>query len=235
MPKVDWKSFGKKYTRPEKGLFPVGSRVYIGRQGKGKTLSMVHYVEELVAAYPDCRVFSNVKLYGIRYKFLNDDEDVAMALKYENGQKGVLVLLDEAHLFFNSKSGIPIEVLTAISQQRKDRRRIVFTSQIWNELDISIRKQVQEVIACRNFGRIQWNGMYDGESIVLDKSDYSYRMDKLRPGTEIFKHNDDLYKRYNTLQKIIRNDSYDASRQAAAPLVAVQAAQKTGLKSLRRK
>jgi hypothetical protein len=134
------------------------------------------------------------------------------------------VLLDDAHLFFNSKSGIPIEVLTAISQQRKDRRRIVFTSQIWNELDISIRKQVQEVVACKNYGRFQYNGIFDGESIVLDKSDYSYKMDKNY--SELFKHNDDLYKRYDTLQKIIRNDAYDRSSSAAAPLVAVQAQQK---------
>lgn len=224
--RIDWGSFRKKYTRPEKGLFPVGSRVYIGRQGRGKTLSMVYYVLQLQEAYPKSVVFSNVKLHGIKYKFLKDDDDVAMALKYENGQDGVLVLLDEAHLFFNSKSGIPVEVLTAISQQRKDRRRIVFTSQIWNELDISIRKQVQDVVACSNIGRFQWNKFYDGESITIDKSDYTYRMDKIRPGSEIFKHNDELYEKYNTLQKIIRNESYDRSSQAAAPLVAVQAAQK---------
>ena len=207
--KVDWKSFTKHYTRPEKGLFPVGSRVYIGRQGKGKTLSMVKYVHDLRDEYPKIKVFSNVLLYDLEYKFLSDDKDVNQALEYQNGKDGVLVLLDEAHLYFNKKTGIPIEVLTAISQQRKDRRRIVFSSQIWNELDISVRKQVQEVVICRNIGRFQFNKVMDGESIRLDKTDYSYEMDKIE--TQIYKHNDEFYNRYDTYQKIITNDDYDRS------------------------
>jgi len=207
---IDWKSFIKHYTRPEKGLFPVGSRVYIGRQGKGKTLSMVKYVYDLKQEYPSCAIFSNVKLNNINYVFLENDQRVSQALEFQNGKNGVLVVLDEAHLMFNSKTGIPIDVLTSISQQRKDRRRIVFSSQIWNELDISIRKQVQEVVSCRNIGRIQVNTVYDGESIRLDKSDYTYQMDKIR--TEVFKHNDVYYSRYDTYQKILRN--YEYNRQS---------------------
>ena len=203
---IDWKSFIKHYTRPKKGLFPVGSRVYIGRQGKGKTLSMVNYAYRIKEAYPKCAIFSNVILDGIKYTYLGNDDRVSQALEFQNGENGVLVLLDEAHLMFNAKTGIPIDVLTAISQQRKDRRRIVFSSQIWNEMDISIRKQVQEVVDCRKIGRIQWNRIYDGESIRLNKGDYTYEMDKLY--SEIFKHNDEYYKRYDTYQKILRNTEY---------------------------
>ena len=208
--KIDYKSFIKHYTRPERGLFPTGSRVFIGRQGKGKTLSMIKYAYDLKSDYPKCAIFSNVKLNDITYVFLENDERVSQALEFQNGKDGVLVILDEAHLMFNAKTGIPIDVLTSISQQRKDRRRIIFSSQIWNELDISIRKQVQEVVNCRNFGRIQVNTIFDGESIRLDKSDYTYQMDKIR--TEIFKHNDVYYSRYDTYQKILRN--YEYNRQS---------------------
>lgn len=204
--RIDWHSFRKHYTRPEKGLFPVGSRVYIGRQGKGKTLSMTAYVYELKKEFPKMQIFSNVLLFGIEYHHLKEHEDVELALSYQNGKDGVLVVLDEAHLYFNSKQGIPVDVLTAISQQRKDRRRIVFSSQIWNELDISIRKQVQDVVVCRNFGRFQYNQIMDGESIRLDKNDYSYEMDKRY--SEIYKHNDEYYSRYDTYQKIITNKDY---------------------------
>ncbi|RYF28949.1 MAG: hypothetical protein EOO17_03365 [Chloroflexi bacterium] len=204
--KIDYKSLTKKYTRPEKGLFPVGSRVYIGRQGKGKTLSMVKYIHDLKLTYPDMQIFSNVILYGLEYHHLNEPSDVELALAYQNGNKGVLVVLDEAHLYFNSKQGIPVDVLTAISQQRKDRRRIVFSSQIWNELDISIRKQVQDVVICKNIGRLQFNKIMDGESIRLDKSDYSYEMDKRY--SELYKHNDEYYSRYDTFQKIVTNKDY---------------------------
>lgn len=205
--RVDWKSLFKHYTRPKKGLFPVGSRVYIGRQGKGKTLSMVNYAYRIKQAYPNCAIFSNIILQDIKYVYLDNDERVSQALEFQNGENGVLVLLDEAHLMFNTKTGIPIDVLTAISQQRKDRRRIVFSSQIWNEMDMSIRKQVQEVVNCRKIGRFQFNTVYDGESIRLDKSDYTYVMDKLF--SEIFKHNDEYYSRYDTYQKILRNSEYN--------------------------
>jgi len=225
--RVDWKSFTKHYTRPEKGQFPVGSRVYIGRQGKGKTLSMVDYTYRLIEAYPKARVFSNVLLFGVEYRLIESDDDVALAIGYQNGANGVLVLLDEAHLMFNTKTGIPIDVLTAISQQRKDRRRIVFSSQIWNELDISVRKQVQEVVQCRNIGRFQWNRIFDGESIELDKSNYSYKMDKI--GSELYKHNDDFYARYDTYQKIIRNSEYNRATAPTAVAV-VQSEAKKGRK-----
>lgn len=221
--RIDWGSFKKEHTPEDKDLFPIGSRVYIGRQGKGKTLSMVDYAFRLKEGYPDAKIFSNVKLYGISYVLLEDDNDVAAALGYQNGQDGVLVLLDEAHLFFNVKSGIPLEVLTAISQQRKDRRRLVFTSQIWNELDISIRKQVEEVVNCNKIWKFQLNGIYWGDSVKIDKSDYSYTMDLKH--RELFKHNDEYYRRFNTLQKIVRNHEYDRTRtQSPAQPVQLNAA-----------
>lgn len=213
--RIDWASFKKKYIPPEPNQFPIGSRVYIGHQGEGKTLSMVDYTFRIKEAFSSCKIFTNVKLRNIPHYRLEDDEGVIRALNYQNGENGVLVLLDEAHLFFNKKGGIPLEVLTAISQQRKDRRRLIFTSQIWNELDISLRKQVEEVVACRKIGRFQLNTVYDGRTVRIDKSDYSYVMDKKY--RELFKHNQEFYDRFDTYQKIIRNDEYDRTRTAAAP------------------
>lgn len=222
--RIDWESIKKHYTPPEPDQFPIGSRVYIGRQGRGKTLSMVDYAFRVKEEWPDCAIFSNVMLYGIVYKLLEDDEDVARALDYKNGKDGVLVLLDEAHLFFHKSTGIPLEVLTAISQQRKDRRKMIFTSQIWNEMDMSIRKQVDEVVQCRKIGRFQYNTIYDGETVTLNKADYSYAMEKI--SSELFKHNDEKYGRFDTLQKVVRTEKY--SRPAAAPQVAVQRIDRKG-------
>ena len=96
--------------------------VFIGYQGQGKSLSMVDYAFRVKEAFPNCIVYSNIKLFGIDYNFIFSDEDVKEALSVQNGADGVLVLLDEAHLYFGKKTGIGLEVLTAISQQRKDRR-----------------------------------------------------------------------------------------------------------------
>lgn len=231
--KIYWKTFPQKWTKPKQNTFPTGSRVYKGFQGSGKTLSMVKYVHDILKQFPDCVIFSNIRLYGIEqlhyhqeydnendnyyyvrdhgnYQFIHDDELLKHALLFRNGDKGVLVLLDEAHLYFNKKNGISLDVLTAISQQRKDKKRLVFSSQIWEELDISLRKQVKEIVSCRCiYGCIQINTIYDGETLTYQyNSDGSsgYNAKKIR--TEIYKHSDQLYQSYNTYQKIITNQNY---------------------------
>lgn len=206
--KVDFKSFTKHFTRPPAHQFPVGSRVYKGVQGSGKSLSLCKYAFDIQRQFPDCVIFSNMKINGLKnFYFLETDSDIKYALEFQNGARGVLVLLDEAHLFFNKKSGIPLDVLTSISQQRKDRRRIVFTSQIWEELDISLRKQVKEIVSCRCFLRkFQINSVFDGETLRWDNFSSSYVADKKY--TYIFKHYDELYNSYDTRQKIFSNNNY---------------------------
>lgn len=206
--KIYWNTFPKKWTPPKRGQFPTGSRVYKGFQGSGKTLSMTKYALDVAKAFPNCQIYSNFIIKGIdNFNLIQNDDDLKEALSLRNGEMGVLVLLDEAHLYFGKKSGISLDVLTAISQQRKDRRRIVFSSQIWEELDISLRKQVKEIVNCRTFFKcIQVNTISDGESLSYDKLQGQYTAKKIR--TEIFKHNEQLYNSYDTLQKIITNDEY---------------------------
>lgn len=206
--KIYWKTFKEKYIRPKGVQFPVGSIVFKGFQGSGKTLSMVHYVIELQKQFPKCIIYSNVKIKGLKnFHVIKTDSDVTEAISVTNGANGVVLLLDEAHLFFNKKTGISLDVLTAISQQRKDRRRIVMSSQIWEELDISLRKQVKHIVSCQcRFGHIQVNSYSDGESLSYDKLQGMYVAKHLY--TEVFKHNQKLYESYDTLQKIIRNDQY---------------------------
>lgn len=216
--KIHWDTFPKKRTPEPRGAFPVGSRVYKGFQGSGKTLSMVKYALDLAKKYPNCYVFSNIKINGIKnYQYIENDNILKYALTVKRGAEGVLVLLDEAHLYFNKKNGISLDVLTCISQQRKDRRRLVFSSQIWEELDISLRKQVKEIVSCRRFGPIQINTISDGESLTYDKLQGAYVAKKIY--TEIFKHNNELYQAYDTYQKIITNQEYE--RQVSAPPINV--------------
>ena len=218
--RIDWKSFCKHRT-PEKGKqFPTGSAVYFGFQGQGKTLAMTDYAFRVKRDFPECVIFANYNLYGIEYNYCFSDEDVKNALTFQNGRKGVLILLDEAHLYFNKKTGIGLETLTAISQQRKDRRRIVFTSQIWEELDISLRKQVKEIYHCKKVLNLIIINVSDGETLAYDKLKCEYVANHIR--WEIFKMNDEYYKRYNTYQKIITNDEMVAplaSRSATATQV----------------
>ena len=216
--KIYWKTFLKKRTPDDKRAFPTGSIVFYGYQGNGKTLSMVDYAFRIKQDYPNCVIFSNIRMFGIDYHYLLSDEDVKDALSYQNGKDGVLVLLDEAHLYFGKKTGIGLETLTAISQQRKDRRRIVFSSQIWDELDISLRKQVKDIVKCKKILNFVLLNYMQGETLSYDKlkSEYVANHDHY----EIFKLNDEYYKRYNTYQKIITNEEMVApvgARTLSAP------------------
>lgn len=213
--RIDWQSFLKKRT-PEKGKqFPTGSAVFFGYQGQGKTLSLTDYAFRLKKEFPECKVFSNYYLYGIDYTYVYSDQDVKDALSFTNGSKGVLILLDEAHLYFGKKTGIGLETLTAISQQRKDRRRICFTSQIWEELDISLRKQVKDIYHCHKILNLIWINVTDGETLSYDKLKGEYVAKHKR--FEVFKLNDEYYKRYDTYQKIITNDEMVEPLAARSP------------------
>lgn len=205
--RIYWNTFIKHWTRPKRNQFPTGTRVYKGFQGSGKTLSMVKYALDITEAFPKCHLYSNIKIKNNKSQLIENTTHLKKALEDQNGDNGVLILLDEAHLFFNKKTGISLDVLTAISQQRKDRKRLVFSSQIWEELDISLRKQVKEVINCRCiFSKIQINTLQDGEKLTYDKLEGAYIAPKIR--TEIWKHNDELYNVYDTYQKITTNDDY---------------------------
>lgn len=207
--RIYWKTFVKKWVRPEPHQFPTGSRVYTGFQGSGKTLSMVKYAFDIQSEFPDCIIYSNIKIDGLQnYRYIENDGVLKEALESTNGRAGVLIMLDEAHLFFNKKDGISLDVLTAISQQRKDRKRLVFSSQIWNELDVSLRKQVKEIVSCRCFlSKFQVNVISDGETLSFNKLTSEYEAKKIR--TEIFKHYQELYDSYNTFQKIYTNLEYE--------------------------
>lgn len=207
--KIHWWTF--KEHAPEKITgFPTGTRVYKGFQGSGKTLSMVHYCLQVMKEFPDCLVFSNIKMNHERVIYFSTNDELEEILNLSPGDKGCLLLLDEAHLFFNKKRGISLDFLAAISQQRKNRFRIIMSSQIWEELDISLRKQVKEIVNCRSlFRTLIVNEVYDGETLTYDKKEGGYTATKR--ATEIFHMTKSETSVYDTYQRISRNDEYSPS------------------------
>lgn len=207
---IDFKSFLKKKTLSDKGCFPYGSRVYKAFIGGGKTLSMTHDIFKLKEKYPKMITFANYNIYGLKdFYLINSPQMMDYALSFNNGEYGVIVAIDEAHLFWLKKDGIPVEVLSAISYQRKDRKKILMTTQVWDELPVSTRKQVMEVVNCIRVFNMQINVIYNGSKLRYDKKESAYIAPKLY--TSIFKHNDELYKSFNTTQKAIKNDELVAN------------------------
>ena len=143
---------------------PDGIIVFCGPQGSGKTLSAVQYVQKLCAKYPKVMVVSNMSLrlpLGIAQFPWQGSEDFT---RYRNGYAGVIFLIEEIHLEFNSLESKKMDssIFTTVSQQRKQRIHIVGTSQVFNRIAKPFREQFKYVVACRKlFGVFQINTLID--------------------------------------------------------------------------
>ncbi len=73
--------------------------------------------------------------------------------RYSNGECGVIFFVDEIQLYMNSleSKNINIEVITQISQQRKQRKHIVATSQVFGRMAKPLREQFSSVMLCKNY------------------------------------------------------------------------------------
>lgn len=121
----------------------------------------------------------------------------------ENGEQGVVYLIDEIHLEFNSleSKNIPIEIMVEVSQQRKQRKHIIGTSQVYMRLAKPFREQIKNVVICRNFFKcIQWNKLIDGETSHEENGKLCFDTQKYI----FWLHFPKLYKSYDTYKKMKR-------------------------------
>lgn len=179
---------------------PEGLLVFSGVQGSGKTLSAVQYCLNILEQYPNCIFCSNVDIQGVETIPYDGIESLT---KLENGYAGVLYLIDEMHLEFNSleSKNISIEEMTEIAQQRKQRKHIVGTSQVFMRLAKAFREQVHDVVVCQcHFGLIQHNKWVDGTTATEEDGKLKGNV----KGNFWFFHNSKLYGCYDTYAKMHR-------------------------------
>ena len=162
--------FKRKFKREHPDYFvPDGLIVFTGSQGSGKTLSAVQYIINLCLSYPKAILCTNV---DIDYPLPNQIEIFDGVSKFKslnNGEYGVIYFIDEIQLLFNSleSKGLDVNLFETICQQRKQRKHIVGTSQIFGRLAKGFREQFKYVVSCRQlFGLIQWNRYALGDDCI---------------------------------------------------------------------
>lgn len=99
--------------------------------------------------YPKCKVISNCA-----YAYQDDElTHWQQLLTYKNGIQGVVVQMDELQNWFssNQSKNFPPEMLEVICQNRKNRRIILGTAQVFNRLGKPLREQTTEVRRCNTF------------------------------------------------------------------------------------
>lgn len=180
-------------------FYPAGIWVFCGKQGSGKTLSAVKCLKEICKQYPKAKVISNIDIKGL-------DRDVIPFERYEqlfesNGIEGIIYMLDEIHVLWNSleSKDIPITEMATFCQMRKDRRVIIGTSQVYGRIAKPIREQLQYVIDCSNFfNLIQCNTIIDPSECI--EKDGHICGEVL--GKRFWFHTPELYDSYDTLFKV---------------------------------
>lgn len=182
---------------------PDGIIVFTGFQGQGKTLSAVRYIDRLMRAYPKCMLCSNVIIHGYEDRFIFFD-GVKKFREVDNGEYGVIYFIDEIQLLFNSLESkqMDLNLFTTICQQRKKRKHIVGTSQVFNRISKGFREQFKYAVMCNKlFGVLQWNKAVRGEDCQIDENG---KVQTEGVHHSIFFHSPALYEMYDTYATIDR-------------------------------
>lgn len=189
----------------DKSEFPLkGIYMFSGRQGSGKTISMVEYAYRLKKKYPDLLIVSNFSCEFARR--MTSWEDF---YKIRNGKKGVLFLIDEIQNEYSSSDSrnFPPGLLRQITMQRKQSIAIFASSQVYTRVAKPLREQCFYVIECSCFlGRYVKLRCYDADvyNDILDTSDPEKRM-KMRPVWRYkYIQSNKLRRMYDT-DEVIRN------------------------------
>lgn len=184
------------FNRPADFFDPQGLIIFTGRQGRGKTVAMAEYLLYLQDSYPLCKCLTN---------FAYKHEDVELQhwrqlTDFKNGVKGVVVGIDEMQNWFssNQSKNFPPEMLAVITQNRKNRRIILGTSQNFYLLAKAIRSQATEVRECMTFFRC-FTMVFRKEAILDDKGDVK---EWKRRGFYYFVHTPRIRESYDTYRVI---------------------------------
>lgn len=194
-------AYWKMKNRNKLELTSTGINIFCGPQGSGKTLSMIHYFRDLIKDYPNAIVVTNINFnFEIPNKIIEysgfDD------FKIENGIFGVVYVLDEIHLILNSleSKGVPLSIIVELSQQRKQRKLILGTSQVYSRMAKPLREQIKNCIICKNFfNLLQFNYLIDAFN-TEEGSDGKLKYKKLK--CSFFFHRKGDYLAYDTYKKM---------------------------------
>lgn len=167
-----------------------------GEQGSGKTVFMTYYLLELQKKYPLLKVQTN-------YNYKHENESIIHwkdLIERKNGILGYVNVLDEVQNWFNSLASkdFPPEMMTEISQERKQRTLFLCTTQVFGRVAKPIREQAMVVyepvtiLGCLTLVRV-FKPVFDDTGCLKEK--------KSR-GMFFFIHNAELREAYDTYKKV---------------------------------
>ena len=196
------------YNRDPLEFGEYGLHLFCGEQGSGKTTAVVELIQRWKKRYPAMKVITNMDLKG-EDKSITHWRDI---LEYSNDIYGTAVVIDEIQAWFssNESKNFPPEMLAEISQQRKQRKAIVGTAQVFSRVAKPIREQTHYIylpmtlFGCLTIVRKTKREYWDDEKQRFRK--YC--------GIYFFVHTDEIRNAFDTYKKIERYSKAGFSRPA---------------------
>jgi len=193
--KIKWNTFLKKGFKPNRGIF--GVYCYCGKQGSGKTYSVVNFLLN----NSDKRIYANVSsINGLDYTYISTFDDL-LALRSEHD---CIIFYDEIFTALTKSDKIDSDILDFLSQMRK--RKIIFmtTAQEWLEIPMTLRRYCRYQVDCEMktiicFGLLI-KRMYDAEHMKWSQEENEYVAPMIE--TVIEKCNVEVANSYDTFEQI---------------------------------
>lgn len=184
-----------KFQRETGFFMEHGIHMFCGEQGAGKTIAAVEMMLRLRKQYPMSKMITN---FGVT---VEDDplEKWQQLLEYSNGHMGVIVGIDEIQNWFMSGlNKLPVEMLEVVTQNRKNRRVICCTAQVFTRVNKGLREQVRFVYQPHTYLGcftvvVRRKPVFDSEGNVLDLK---------WKGMYCFTHTEELRNAYDTYKVI---------------------------------
>ena len=193
-----------------------GIHMVCGTQGSGKTITAVYLLRKWKRIYPELKIYSNSALS------FEDGElkHWKQLISNNNGKKGVANFLDEIHVWFSNEESknIPPEMLGEISQQRKQRKAIVGTAQIFGKMAKPLREQThfvylpKNILGCLTIVFKADPHTYDNENNKFKKKKFAF----------FFVHDKELRDAYDTYKRISKYTNVKFARSLIAGSLATE-------------
>lgn len=187
-----------RFNRDPDEFDEYGLHLFCGEQGSGKTTAVVHLLQILKKKYPRLKIRTNFS-----YKYEDEElTDWKQLISNDNGIYGQVEVIDEIQTWFSSlqSKNFPPEMLTEISQQRKQRKMLIGTAQVFGRVAKPIREQTTFVylpmtlFGCLTIVRVSKPIYYDEENFRFKKYIRTY----------FFVHNEKIRNAFDTYRKIER-------------------------------
>lgn len=137
--KVDFKSFLHKGFTPNRGIF--GIYCYCGKQGTGKTYSVVEFLRK----HKKYKIYANLtSIKNINYTYIHGFKELLKLRK----EHDCIIFYDEIFTELTKNDRINKDVLDFLCQMRKRRILFLTTAQEWGEIPLTFRRYCRFQVNC---------------------------------------------------------------------------------------